>query len=381
MQDRAAQVLIQDDGELGALRVLLDEIGVSYRESMPERANEVALLFSTPRHALRLGSLGSALPPSTTHIVLADSITNTTRAQLHRFDCQYVVDEAFHAEAMQLLILHSLYRGPERRKSSRIALGEEVKLKIGWRSQSVTLIQLSDRGCGVLCEWDGKHDKPITVTLPKSLTGGSPMPFTGRVVGRGVTTCGENTVSIAFSGLTPARCKTLQGMMKRHALGDFQMSPVQGRKPGEAKESKKPRATAARKASESGSQERRRSPRAEYDQRVLASGDGRARALIGRDLSVGGMLVEPNEDLVPGEKVKLVLFGKSGTEPIVVRALVLRDNGDTGIALRFEDVSDETRARLEKLMGALPLLSGGAPGSQSARDGRPLVVSELLERH
>jgi hypothetical protein len=371
MQARAPQVLIQDDGELDALRVLLDEIGVPYAEAMSDPSSEVTLLFSTPRHALRLGSVGSLLPDSATHFVLAESISNTTRAQLHRFDCQYVVDQAFHVEAISLLILHSLYQGPERRRSNRIALGEEIKLKRGWRSYAVTLIQLSERGCRVVCDWDGKADKEISLVFPKSLTEGASVSARGKVVARGGTKGGGNSLSIVFTGLTSELRKSIKSVMKRRALGDFCMSPDTGGQPPGDVESNR---------SESPPEERRRSLRAEYEQRVLAVGGGRSRALLGRDLSVGGMLVEPNDEIIPGEKVKLVLFGKAGSDPIIVCAEVLRDSGETGVALRFENLNPEIRSSLQALVDSLPLISGGEPGTDNARHGRSLVVSGLLER-
>jgi hypothetical protein len=51
--------------------------------------------------------------------VLAEAITNMLRAQLQRFQCSYIVEQPVHPAALKLLILHAVYRGPERRDLDR----------------------------------------------------------------------------------------------------------------------------------------------------------------------------------------------------------------------------------------------------------------------
>jgi len=372
----ASQVVIRDDGELTNLRRLLDEIGVSY-DSGARNGESTPLLVTTPRYALGRKESGTSLPDCGTHIVMAKSFTQTVRAQLQRYNCDYVVEESFHHTALQLLILHSLYQGPERRKLDRIAAAEPVKLKVGWRNRDATLVQLSPRGCGIACSWNCDVDSALTLNLPKTMTGGAAMAIPARVVGRDSTNGGERQLSLAFTSLTRGEVKMLLKVMDKLAGGNSRMTPIPESKPGAAA-APKPKNTI--RPSSFKVADRRSDPRAEYGEQVLAAGKGNARALIGRDLSVGGMLVEPNDDLVVGEQVKLILFGHSDKEPIVVRASVLRDAGSDGIALRFADLGEATAARLEELVQSLPVLSGENSLGVAIEGGQPVVVSELVER-
>jgi hypothetical protein len=95
---------------------------------------------------------------------------------------------------------------------------------------------------------------------------------------------------------------------------------------------------------------------------------------MGRDLSTGGMRVAPDETLEPDASLKLVLYGVEGSEPVFVRATVLRDDGDGGVALRFDDLGPKTQASLEKLIASLPVLEI----SEDYAEGRSVVVSQVI---
>jgi len=105
---------------------------------------------------------------------------------------------------------------------------------------------------------------------------------------------------------------------------------------------------------------------------VLATGDGTSHALIGSDLSVGGMRVRPDPTLAVGAKVKLAIYGSAGIPPVLIKAEVTRDDGDDGLVLQFRKVSSGAAAALERLVESLPGSQGGV--------GPDVVVSEVLER-
>ena len=375
MNQETSRVVIRDDGELTDLRSLLDEIGVSYASSTREDVH-IPLLVTTPRYALRLGEAPSALPPCNTHIVMASSISQTVRAQLQRFRCNYIVEENFHRTALQLLVLHSLYQGPERRKLDRVALAEPIKLKVGWRTRKATLIQLSPRGCGITGGGNCPIDTDVTLTLPKSMTGGTSMVLRARVVGKSSAKNEEQQLALVFTSLSGVKLRDLKKVMDRMAGGNSRMTPNLEIGAGTSKE--RPAKKTVR-LSDFKFENRRKNLRGEYSERVLAAAKGSARALIGRDLSIGGMLVEPNADLVVGEQIKLILFGHSDKEPIVVHASVLRDNGSLGMALRFGELGCATQARLEELVESLPIRSSRGLDGAAIEGGQPVVVSELVQ--
>jgi hypothetical protein len=97
---------------------------------------------------------------------------------------------------------------------------------------------------------------------------------------------------------------------------------------------------------------------------------------MGRDLSVGGMRIEPNPDLEVGTRLRLAIYGEPMEEPFVVRARVARNDGDEGIGLRFEQISTGVAARLESLVAGLPSVESLHGGETDALGS---VVSRILE--
>jgi hypothetical protein len=75
---------------------------------------------------------------------------------------------------------------------------------------------------------------------------------------------------------------------------------------------------------------------------------------LGRDLSPGGMRVEAVSDLRVGDHFRLALHGPGPTEPLVVRAEVVRDDGRDGFALAFCELDDAASREIEKLVACLP---------------------------
>ncbi len=100
------------------------------------------------------------------------------------------------------------------------------------------------------------------------------------------------------------------------------------------------------------------------------------RTLVGRNLSTGGMLIEPHPDLAPGDKLCLALCGTEG-ERIVVRAEVVRDDGEAGLALRFQTPPEEVRQQLETLLDRLPAVERFVEGETR---GIATVLGEIQTR-
>ena len=114
--------------------------------------------------------------------------------------------------------------------------------------------------------------------------------------------------------------------------------------------------------------------RQSYKRSVLAAANGATRVLIGRDLSKGGMRVEPHPSLVVGDELKLVIYGNSRRQPLAAKALVARDDGEDGCVLHFKDLSPQASAKLEKLMASLPSLRSTHPDARIN-----VVAAEVVE--
>ena len=117
--------------------------------------------------------------------------------------------------------------------------------------------------------------------------------------------------------------------------------------------------------------ERRSAPRKAFPREVRASPGHKSSGLVATDISAGGMRVGPNDVLELGDELSLALHDPEGNG-VRVQAVVARDDGDQGWMLQFHDISAETAARLEALIGSLPDLDESSC--------RGVVISEIL-RH
>jgi hypothetical protein len=122
--------------------------------------------------------------------------------------------------------------------------------------------------------------------------------------------------------------------------------------------------------------ERRGRARHAYDHRVVALGDEATRVLLGRDISTGGMRVDPHPGLSVGDRLELALHAGARSEPLVVEAVVQRDDGDRGLVLRFAGDDPPVASALERVIEHLPVIAGTG-GEES---GSGLVVSEIIGR-
>jgi hypothetical protein len=122
--------------------------------------------------------------------------------------------------------------------------------------------------------------------------------------------------------------------------------------------------------------ERRRHDRRIYDRRVLAeAASAMHRMLFGRDLSPGGMRVERHPELRVGARMRLALYDAAREQPLVVDAVVARDDGARGFGLQFLAVKPEIAARLEQLVATLPPVEQLFDGEAGALGS---VVGEIV---
>ena len=122
--------------------------------------------------------------------------------------------------------------------------------------------------------------------------------------------------------------------------------------------------------------ERRRHERRLYERRILAeAASAMHRMLLGRDLSAGGMRVHRHPDLKVGARLRVALYDAAREAPIVVDAVVARDDGARGFGLQFLAVAPEVASRLEQLVAALPPVEPLVDGEAAALG---TVVGEIV---
>jgi hypothetical protein len=304
-----------------------------------------------------------------------NELSRTMRSMLERSTCDVVVSSPVNPEVLRLLAQHALYRGEERRKAPRVAIGEPVKVKLGRRSVSATLAQLSMRGCGLVCKRAASTGDTLTVLFPASLTDSGNTSLEGRVVGaRSVERDYEerHEVGVVFTTLDTNARRMLRAVMVSCGVG--WAAPVQRAAPDVGAPTLQEVTT---KGPGAGSRQDRKAPRGRFSGRALAGIAGATLTLIGRDVSAKGMRVRPEPSLQLGDELKVALHGQAGVPPIAVRAVVYRDDGAGGLYLRFLAVTKATEAKLEKLLAALPAVDA-EPSGRTPRPG--VVVSDVIER-
>jgi len=390
-------VLLLDDGELDDVQMLLQEHDIPFarvrggaivRGTPPPRD----LLVATPR---RIGAvadvIGDALTPPV-RVMVVNEDSNALRAQLRRSGFDYLVRRPVHSEALRLMLLHCVYKGEERRREPRVAVGFEVSFRTGLLTRRATLMDLSIRGCRLHSRHRVDPGKRIKVQIPEAIEAGEPLTVMGRVT-RVVEEKGQgeavHRLGIAFEQMDADAHDALELMIEDLSRGPATLRIGADRPPRSgAEEGKTPRvepdaganggharadedeapsrdtaaeacATPAARAdaasdAEPAPAERRRGRRSRYAQTVPAFGNRALRVLVGRDLSVGGMRIERQAEVEIGDRLHLAIYGGPGEEPMLIWGRVDRDDGEGGLFVLFDPVDSEIARRLERVVSDLP---------------------------
>jgi hypothetical protein len=295
-------------------------------------------------------------------MVIASEDSPTLRGMLREGGFDVLLRQPVHPTVLRLLVLRALYQGPEKRREERLALGDSVVYRAGPLERRALLVDLSRAGCRLISPYGARRGTRIAVELPSE--DGAPLLLEGHVLRSAPAREGasdrEVAIGIEFEALSPLARERLEAMVRRRALAAQSADPEP-----------EPQEPAA------GPSERRRHPRGSYPRRVQVLEDEASRVLMGRDLSVSGMRIDPHPGLELGADLRLAVYAGMREEPFLLRAKVVRAGPEGAVALRFEDVPEEAARRLEALVAALPpveSLDDGEAGSLGA------VVAEILPR-
>ena len=405
-------LLMIHDGELADVKTLAESIGVQVIEGVATgAAPEWDVLVTSARYA-KIEHLSGARA-NAVRIAVLDRNSRTLRTLLRRSGVDLVVRRPVHPAALRLLLVHALYRGPERR-TRRVAVGAPVRFRLGLLKRDGTLADLSMRGCLLLSRHSVRVGQGVVIWVPDPATDGRSFALRGSVVRTMTTDSGERGFGVDFGKVAKVLAPQLKAAVTAHldgpAAGSKELvSPAIARAQAAPPETPIPDAGttqpvtynaagsvrrevvcvpadfeaslapdsacgAADAAEAQDANERRGVARhALAGRRVVALGEQAARVLIGRDLSVGGMRVDRAPNLEPGQILQLAIHVTAGETPLVVRAEILRDDGERGFALRFCNLSTPAERYLAKMVGSLPVLEAGD------EPGRGLVVSEIID--
>jgi hypothetical protein len=402
---RASQsrVHLYHDGELSDVAVLAHALGAEVEDRPGKHAvldpsePNPAIVIATPGRVMQFQPLLDATRP--TLIVVLDGDSRMLRAHLRRIDVDMLVRRPVHPEALRLLLLHVLYRGPNRRGRERVTIGAPIKVKSGLFARAAILTELSLRGCRLLSRTRFKSGRSIRLLVPAAITGGGALKLSGsvvRTIASSDRASGVWTVGVRFNDPTRRVTDRIKAIIDDHTsgpacidsastkLGAAAMPAEDGHDDialeaaGEPAESNESHIDGADKSDAAG--DRRTADRHSYDQHVVALGQEATRVLLGRELSTRGMRVSEAPGLCVGDKLRLAIHSGVRNEPLVLEAEVYRDDGESGLVLRFDPDEGEVR-QLGQMLVHLPLLDGDTGGGEDIEDESAcgIVLSEIIE--
>jgi len=397
-ESNGASVLLHHDGELADVRTLLLEFGTEHHEqtgpaTWDETAPEWDVVIATPRRILDFQPPRSGRRPM--QIAISDGDSRTMRVQMQRMAVNLMVRRPVHPAALRLLLLHSLYRGPERRHRERVSIGSEVHFKTGWLARSATLAELSTRGCQILSRKKIRLHKKVRIQIPSAVTGERALRVEGTVLRcfmSGTDEAGVSRLAIRFDDVSTDRYRRLLQIVERYRKGPAALSRnahARGSRSARDRDVKTRLTFVAEggvrgdvdvppeidESLEAEDKDRRGDSRHSYERRVVALGQEATRVLLGRDLSMGGMRVDPHPNLCVGDSFRIALHAATRSEPLVLHTTVQRDGGESGLVMTFDDLDESVVADLAELLKQLPAVESEWNGEWE----EGLVISEIIE--
>jgi hypothetical protein len=383
-------VLLLHDGELDDVRELLEEVGADHLHlrggEIPERVDPPEKLFiATARRAMMAAKwpAGRGASEGLFKIGVVSEDSNTLRSMLRRIGFDLLIRRPVHPEALRLLILHALFRGDERRKEDRVPVGYVVSYRSGLRRRKATLLEFTRRGCRLLSERQIGVGSRLTLDLPREVTDGRALHLRAKVIRSNANGHGapkeQYAVALSFEKMSAQQRQELDLALKKRESGPPVLPEAMAR--DAAARPRRPAPAPARAvrlpvAAPAMIEDRRKTRRAAFQGKVTSLDDEAAMVLMGRDLSLGGMRVDPHPVLEVGRTLRLAIYASPDGGPFVVRATVVRSDGEDGVGLRFERLPGDMAAQIESLVAGLPSVESLRGGEADAL-GR--VVSRILE--
>lgn len=362
------EVLLLHEGELSDVAALLDELGATWAQGRAAWCIEGSpgLVLGTPQHLLRWRGDASAA----TRVAVCAGGGRTLDRKLEAEGVDFIVRRPIHPAALRLLLLHLVYRGPERRRLRRVSAAVPIRFRTGLWPRTGLLLEFSVGGCQLLTDSELPAGQAIRLSLPSDLGLGRKLKIRGRVRRSQPAPAGgegEFVVAVDFGDLAPETRQRLAAAVVARAL------PTSLPRPAASAASAAPRPEPSETAPLACEpSDRRQQPRGAYTKPVHGRLDEAQIVLMGTNLSPEGMRVDPEPRLELGMRVTLDLYGHGDIPPLRLEAEVARDDGERGLFLEFQDLWPGAPALLERLVKTLPVI---APGHDES-----VVVTEVVDR-
>jgi hypothetical protein len=396
----APRVLVIDDGELSDVIAMLHGLGGTPRRLTPavdgtlhDWIPPTHLLVITAKRALSLGHSLDLPDADFAAIVVSDSNARMLHHIVHQLGYLFMVRRPVHPEALRTLLRQTLNDDGGRRASARTAIGCHARWKLfgTLRRHNGTLLDLSPNSCQLLVRDTVPLYSRIHIRIPADASGSQRVDVRGRVVRRATLEGEQRALGIILEDLTPRARDRLARVIAALASGPARFDtrddgpenlPIESA--ASAGNTAADPQQAAPADAENG-RERRRQRRAAFQRELVSLEAGSEMvhlSLIGRDLSVEGMRVEPNPDLQLDDRLRLAFYDCNDSEPLILNAVVTRNDGRLGSLLRFVGVDSTIRSRLVRTIEGLPSiesLSDTEPEAAWAAIGQLELVSKEPE--
>jgi hypothetical protein len=341
-------------------------------------------------------------------IAVCGDISETMRSQIRQQGFRYLLRPHVHPEALRLLLRYAVYAERDRRGKVRYPVGCEVSVRAGWKRSRGQLLDISRGGCCLLVEHPPDVGSKITIKIPAEVVGGHAVKLQGKVLRTTPrSTLGgidRTSLGVILDDLSPAARKALVDLCEQWSesppmlpIGErWQTSAPVGNVRAKGNTAEKPRtndaqartkeasATEAKDSTTMGSETpppfsvERQTRRGVFEQEIVQV-DEEARvvqALLGRDLSIHGIRVVRQPGLSPGNKLRIALFDAAQKKPLILNSEVTRDDGGSGLFLRFIDPAPESTAAIEAMISRLPAVESIDPDG----DARVVPASVISNR-
>lgn len=219
-------VVIQRAGELSEIVQMLERLAVPVdiqdgaSMPQPDEVSGAAVVIVTGSRLLDGATPNLTLWPRTVAVV--DQASKTLVAHLNRVGAALVIRRPIHPRTLRLLLLHEIYRGPERRKRRRTLIGHPIRVGAGLFKQRATLLELSDSGARVDLPKAPKVGDKLSLLLGKELTHAKPLKLQAKVVrcARAAGEHGRGASEIGVAFVDPRRSgKAIASILDRFASG------------------------------------------------------------------------------------------------------------------------------------------------------------------
>jgi hypothetical protein len=376
----APEAIVIDDGELDDVVHILDELGVKTERQSPKGDSLPAnwiwpqhLLVATAKRALKLRLPLGTESQRFSSVSVADNDARTVCSAVRRLGYQYAVSRPVHPLALSMLFRQAVFPHNDNRAAPREILGCSVNWWRVWgRKRPGVILDISMVSCQLLVQEAVALGRIVKIRVPKGIANGRAITLTGEVT-RSNSGAGGTRLVVSFGGLSDRVFERLQQILALPGPCRLRGKPLMPE--GEvaiALESDRAKHDAA-------PVDRRREDRLAIRQEVVALERRSSQVkhvLVSSDLSVDGIRVEAHPSLALGDQMDLALYENSEGAPLVLSAVVTRDDGRLGWWCRFVGVTPEVREQLLKMLDRFPPVTRlDEPDPESGR----VVLGQLID--